>query len=630
MGGAPGAGGTVGSGGITAAGGTTATGGTVAAGGTPTSGGTPGAGGTGGASGGTAGTGGVATTGGAGGTAGATTAGSTSTGGISEPTGEVTCTDPVYGTVTIAAGAMIDDFADGDTYQIVQAGRGVDAEPWHAYAYGDTNDEFGEMSVPSEYNPRHANNNFEVDTSESGPCALGGALHASSPGGGGSDFWGVGFGIDFLARTADRKKQVYDASGYTGVGFWARCTADVQFVYLKIVDGPEDADIAAPQCDYGAPEATTTCNQYGVKNAVLTNQWTYYKLFFGEGLQDPNSARFGNGMDPSQMTAFQVHVNIHTNRDGTPLANPFDCWIDDVHFLTDPAPQIPNESVTYTTSGNTISRNGSPHTIRGLVRPSMEWDLSGFGVTREDIQRMAAWGPNAIRLAVMDTYWTGDKGDVYQQNVRRVVSWILQEGMDAILDLHYVAGAPNAQHRTFWSSISSDPFFQDGRIIFELYNEPTDGFDNLRNWMQSTTDVIRGNGANNLILIGGVDYSYDISGYVANPVSGGAIAYVTHPYSFKGDPGDQVAFLTPAQSLPVIATEFGNANVEGFNYVAPDDCNGSIYSNYVNAFEGAGMSWTAWAWIVDEWGCGFPQMIADYSGTPNAIGQPVYDALQSL
>jgi hypothetical protein len=42
------------------------------------------------------------------------------------------------------------------------------------------------------------------------------------------------------------------------------------------------------------------------------------------------------------------------------------------------------------------------------------------------------------------------------------------------------------------------------------------------------------------------------------------------------------------------------------------------------------MSWTSWAWIVDEWGCGFPQIIADYSGTPNAIGTPVKSSLTSL
>jgi hypothetical protein len=215
--------------------------------------------------------------------------------------------------------------------------------------------------------------------------------------------------------------------------------------------------------------------------------------------------------------------------------------------------------------------------------------------------------------------------------VKRAVNWIIQQGMDVILDLHYVAGTPTAAHTTFWDTISKDAFFKDGRIIFELYNEPTADFATLRAWMLATVQKIRANGASNLILVGGVDYSYDISGYASSPITGqGAIAYVTHPYIFKSAPGDDVAFLTPAKTLPVVATEFGDANVEGFHTIPANQCVASIYSDYINKFEGAGMSWTSWAWIVDEWGCGFPQLILDYSGTPNSIGTPVQQKLMML
>lgn len=80
----------------------------------------------------------------------------------------------------------------------------------------------------------------------------------------------------------------------------------------------------------------------------------------------------------------------------------------------------------------------------------------------------------------------------------------------------------------------------------------------------------------------------------------------------------------------MVATEFGDANVEGFRSIPPTMCDGNLYAQYMTTFENAGMSWTAWAWIVDEWGCGFPQMIADYSGTPNAIGTPVQQRLMML
>jgi len=243
----------------------------------------------------------------------------------------------------------------------------------------------------------------------------------------------------------------------------------------------------------------------------------------------------------------------------------------------------------------------------------------------------------------MDKLWNGAatgaatcNGPAYQREVKRVVNWILQEGMDVIFDLHYVSGGtafdssgvPTSAHTDFWTSIASDKFFQDGRIIYELYNEPTQDSAGLKTWMQNTVTAIRKiQGADNLILVSGTDWTYNISYYVANPVTGGAIAYVTHPYSFK-DSNSDTAYLTPAKTLPVIATEFGNANIAS-NHVDPGTCDASIYSNYVSKFDGAGMSWTSWAWIVDEWGCGFPQIIADYSGTPNAIGTPVQAALKS-
>jgi hypothetical protein len=555
---------------------------------------------------------------------------------------DLNCVDPVYGNVTIPAAAVISDFSDGTINEIVQDGRGVDAEPWHAYAPDDTNDSFGEMETPGANNPKNAANAFAVDAATSGPCNKGGSLHVKAPGGASyasagtmSEYWGTGFGIDFMARTAERKKQTYDASKYTGVGFWAKCTADAQFAFFKLVDATQDADTVGSGCTYGGETEDTSCNQYGIKNAAITKNWTYYKLFFDEALQDPNFSDFSEPLDTTKMAAFQIHVNRGTDRTTSQaVANPFECWIDDVHFMSEPAPVTPSETVTWTTSGNKIMRNGAEYKIKGLVRPSMEWDVSGFAVTREDIQRMKSWGANAIRLAVIDlkdgntNFWMGTKSAIYRRNVKRVINWILQEKMDVIMDLHYVGGMPSSAHLDFWKNVAGDSFFKDGRIIFELYNEPVGDAQGIKTWMQSAVDAIRGAGNDNLILVGGTDYTYDISLYATSPITDtGPIAYVTHPYTFKTT-SEQTAYLGPAGSIPVIATEFGDANVESMGHsISPTQCDASLYSGYIDKFNGAGMSWTSWAWIVDAWGCGFPQLIKDYSGEPNAIGTPVKAAL---
>jgi hypothetical protein len=636
--GGQGNGGTAGSGGSTKGG----NGGTSTAG----SGGSAkgGSGGTAtGGSGGTAGSGGQAGSGGAAGSGGQAGSGGTggSTGSAPSAAADLKCKDPVYGDVSIPGTQVISDFETSGAsglLQYVQDGRGKDALPWYAYADDDQNDSFNIMATPGTRNPINSSNAFQVDTSVHGPCSSKGALHVKSPGPGSSSQY-VGWGIDFMARPLpDKKKLAYDGSKYTGVGFWAKCSKDLQFSFEKVVDAAQDADISTSVVSSPCKYSDSTCNQYGVKNTVFTKDWSYHKMFFSELLQDPNGKTFTSGIDPKKLIAFQIHVNPFSPRTGSPTVNPIDCYFDDVHFLTEAAPKVPTETVTWSVEGTKIKRNGSEYKIRGLVRPSMEWDCAGFGVTREDAQRIKAWHANAVRLAVKDTLWAGGStgsatcdGGAYQRQVKRAVNWLLEQKMDVILDLHYVGNTPTDAHTTFWDTISKDSFFKDGRIIFELYNEPSGGdFTGLRNWMNSTIAKIRANGAKNLILVSGPDYTYDLSGYVTTKVtdSANATAYAVHPYIFKPDPN---SWKTACAQLPVVATEFGDAKVPEIGHdMAADKCEPATYSNYISAFESIGMGWTSWAWIVDEWGCGFPQLLADYSGTPNAIGTPVKDQLTKL
>jgi hypothetical protein len=664
-GGKGGSGGAGGSGGVVGSGGKGGSGGAGGSGGTVGSGGAAGAGGKGGSSGsgsggaaGTVGSGGTTGAGGSAGSAGTTGAGGAAgAGGSTATAAELKCTDPVYGAVSIPGVQVISDFetaGDAGLLQYVQDGRGKDALPWYAYAKGDTNDSYNIMQTAGTLNPLNSANVFKVDTSVHGPCSSKGALHVKSPGPANTDDY-VGWGIDFMARPLPNKKKLaYDGSKYTGVGFWAKCNTELQFAFEKVVDAAQDADIDTSIVSSPCKYSDSTCNQYGVKNTVFTaKEWTYHKMFFSELLQDPNGKTFTAGVDPKKLVAFQIHVNPFSPRSGSAKVNPIDCYFDDVHFLTEAAPKPATESVTWTTTGNKIQRNGKDYIIRGLDRPSMEWDCAGFGVTREDAKRMKAWHPNTIRLPVQDTLWSGAStgsatcsGPAYQRQVKRAIDWILEEGMDVILDLHYVAGAapadgsgtPSSAMTTWWTSIANDTFFKDrgGRIIYELYNESNIASDQLAKWMQTTVDAIRGTGAKNLILVSGTDWTFNISYYVDHPITNsGAVAYVTHPYKFKdslANDTDQVpanAYLKAAKTLPVIATEFGTANISN-NNVGPTDCDDTIYSSYISRFERNGMGWTSWAWIVDEWGCGFPQLLADYSGTPNKIGTPVKDQLTKL
>ncbi len=143
-------------------------------------------------------------------------------------------------------------------------------------------------------------------------------------------------------------------------------------------------------------------------------------------------------------------------------------------------------------------------------------------------------------------------------------------GAYAMLDLHWNdAGEwgkaigqhvmPDRNSVTFWKDCAEAYKNQPG-VIFDLYNEPhdvtwdqwlkggpvteTDGKTKKKTTfeavgMQELLDVVRATGAKNLIVAGGLDWSYDLSGILPGrqlkDPTGQGVIYANHAYPFKGD-----------------------------------------------------------------------------------------------
>jgi len=303
-------------------------------------------------------------------------------------------------------------------------------------------------------------------------------------------------------------------------------------------------------------------------------------------------------------------------------------------------PTAPNG---YYTSGNTIyDSNNKAHLFHGLDRPSLEWSANGDNLSPQDYQNMAAWKANVVRISLDQDFWLSTAPQYssgYEALVDQQVTEAEGDGLDVILDLHwsdrgdYETPAQQAmadQHSvTFWQQVATK-YKGDGRVMFELYNEPqqiswdvwlsggsTNGFTAVG--MQDLYNAVRGTGAENLVFIGGIDWAYDLSGVPGHLVNGHNIVYVTHPYNQGGkQPNDWdsgFGFLTA--SYPVMATEFGDTT----------GCGTSYYSTLIPYMDSHHMSWSGWAWYVS--GCGFPSVINDWSGTPSASGQVEKTALAS-
>jgi aryl-phospho-beta-D-glucosidase BglC (GH1 family) len=258
---------------------------------------------------------------------------------------------------------------------------------------------------------------------------------------------------------------------------------------------------------------------------------------------------------------------------------------------------------------------------------------------------MASWNANVVRVALNQDFWIAASPQFdpnYVTLIDSVVRWAESAGLDVILDLHWsdagVLGSctsgcqqmmPDVNSITFWSEVATR-YGGDARVLFELYNEPHDvswaiwksggatntGYQAVG--MQQLYDTVRATGAQNLVLIGGLDWGYDLSGVPANRIDGYNIAYVTHPYNSPGrrprNWDSSWGFLT--QTDPVIVTEFGTAT---------SDCITDYTAQLIAYADAHAASWTAWAWYPG--GCEFPALIDDWSATPSASGAIVKSAL---
>ena len=313
------------------------------------------------------------------------------------------------------------------------------------------------------------------------------------------------------------------------------------------------------------------------------------------------------------------------------------------------APTQPVAPGGYYVNGNTIcTADGRAHLLHGVDRPSLEWSTIGQNLSPPDFQLMASWNANVVRIALNQDFWlaaspTHDPG--YASVVDSAVTWAENAGLDVILDLHWsdtgvfdtcLVNKACEQQRmadvnsvTFWSEVATH-YQNDGRVMFELYNEPNqvswsvwksggpaNGFQAVG--MQQLYDTVRATGAQNLVLIGGLDWAYDLSGVPANRIAGYNIAYATHPYDAGGRrPSDWGrAFGSLTRTDPVVITEFGN--------IADTTCATDYGAQLIQYADAHSVSWTAWAWFPG--GCTFPAIIDDWAATPSPSGAIVKTAL---
>ena len=309
--------------------------------------------------------------------------------------------------------------------------------------------------------------------------------------------------------------------------------------------------------------------------------------------------------------------------------------------------------------------------------------------TDRDYDNMAAWGTNTVRIPLSQANWLGRRcaSADYARMVDEAVAKANARGMYAILDLHWsdIGGGapcdgpgcssgqqpmPDADSTRFWERVAAR-YANNPGVVFDLYNEPyiwwkpfTYNAPDEASWrcwksggctvyaseqtspketdpatgaqrakplaytavgMQDLYDAVRRHAPDNVVLVGGLDWAYDLSGIGRGyGIQGTNIVYDTHVYTqwhtTTDDWDRSFGYLT--KTHPVSATEFGSI-----------DCSAGVSRRLIDYFDAPmgdrsrRISWTIWSWNSPG-ECSQPTVLADWNGTPIADqGTLVHDAL---
>jgi hypothetical protein len=309
-----------------------------------------------------------------------------------------------------------------------------------------------------------------------------------------------------------------------------------------------------------------------------------------------------------------------------------------------------------------VDRGDHPVRLLGVNRSGTEYACQqGWGFfdgpsDMASVRAMKRWHVNSVRVALNETCWLGINGiepryggTAYRRAVRSYVGKLERAGLYVILNLELAAPGPfqassippmpDADHAPeFWRGVAAE-YKGDRAVLFDLYTEPHDvgwacwedgcqieGEDvgpYRAAGMAELVDAVRSTGARQPILLGGVDWSRDLGGWLAHLPSDPAHALVasnhTYDYAVCGA-GCRAALARIAAAYPVVSGEIG----EG-------DCADGYIDPYMRWADRHGVSYLAWAWDAGGgWTCdGGPALITDYDGTPTAFGVGFRDHLQA-
>jgi len=316
-------------------------------------------------------------------------------------------------------------------------------------------------------------------------------------------------------------------------------------------------------------------------------------------------------------------------------------------------------SLAIAVSGNElVNGSGTPVVLRGVDVPSTEyacqqgWGYASPPLSAATAAAIAAWHANAVRVPFNEDCWLGINGQPSYGTAagyrRAIAGWVANlnaAGLYAVLDLHWSAPGTNVadgqrpmpdDHSTaFWSSVAST-FAAQPAVLFDAFNEPyspaANGNSTLSvSWscwlnggcavpvanqdgpiddddtydavgMQAIVDTIRATGATQPVMVGGLSYANDLSGWLAHEPTDPEHQLVASFHNYFGEACDSSAcwssVIAPvAARVPVVTGEFD----QGYDCAHPPSSPAALATfdtTYMGWADQHGVGYLAWGWWV--------------------------------
>ena len=139
--------------------------------------------------------------------------------------------------------------------------------------------------------------------------------------------------------------------------------------------------------------------------------------------------------------------------------------------------------------------------------------------------------------------------------------------------------------------------------------------------MQTLLDAVRATGAEQLVMMGGLDYSNDLSLWRSyrphDPLCNIAPAYHQYDKGCTNETCWDYRLTEISNTLPLVTGEIGET-----------DCQHGFLDTYLAWADTHRVSYLAWAWNQADC-AGFPALIQRYDGTPSNFGIGYRDHLLS-